>query len=407
MPTPVAFKSGELDPFQDEDKEEGFGERKNNTVTVAYATNRLPANTDKKPYYSKQYDEQLRMGFVSLRIGPEGLLWDDLHAASTTAERSEKLKISIEKVNPMGSIDIHAPLDEISEELRQYFNIINRVLEVSLIKDITIYAHGANNGFYRSTAQGAMYQYFTGRNAPVIVFSWPSAENFINYSKDVVQARESAPVFARFIELIAHHTNAENINILSYSAGSRLLDRGMTVLGEKYVDQPEQGKKKLRLGEVYFAAPDVQQETFLTSLPKYLYLTDNVTVTINHEDSVLNFAHKYKGNTRLGRPDDQSFKESENREWFVKTINSRRLDVINVSASKIPEFSKGAHDYWYSNPWVSTDLLLQLNFHAHPSERGLRDYETKFGTWIWYFPPDYNLRVIRAIGELGQKDSEE
>jgi esterase/lipase superfamily enzyme len=407
MPTPVAFKSGEHDPFQEADKNENISDTKDNIVTVAYATNRLPANTNKKPYYSKKYDEQLRMGVVTLRIGPEGLLWKDLHAVSTTAERSEKLKISIEKVSPMGSIDIHAPLDEISDELRQYFNIINRVLEVSVIKDITIYAHGANNGFYRSTAQGAQYQYFTGRNAPVIVFSWPSAENFINYSKDVVQARESAPVFARFIELIAHHTNAEKINILSYSAGSRLLDRGMTVLGEKYLDQTEKGKNKLRLGEVYFSAPDVQQETFLTSLPKYLHLTDNVTVTINNEDSVLNIAHKFKGNTRLGRPDKDAFKESENREWFVKAINSQQLDVINVSASKIPEFNKGAHDYWYGNPWVSTDLLMQLNFHARPSERGLRDYETEFGSWIWYFPPDYNLRVIRALGELGRQNSAE
>jgi hypothetical protein len=151
----------------------------------------------------------------------------------------------------------------------------------------------------------------------------------------------------------------------------------------------------------------VQQETFLTSLPKYLYLTDNVTVTINDEDSVLNIAHKFEGNARLGRPDNQSFRASENREWFVKTINSQRLDVINVSASKIPEFSKGAHDYWYANPWVSTDLLLQLNFHARPSERGLRDYETEFGSWIWYFPPDYNLRVNRVLEELDLPGPEE
>ena len=373
MPTPVGLKSGDHDPFQRRAQV-----NKDNLVTVAYATNRIPANTDKKPYYSKKFDDNLRMGVATLRIGSEGEKWEDLHAESTTGERSKDYKISLERVSPMGSLKETDSLDDLSNELKQFFTIINRALQDISIKDITIYAHGANTGFYRSTAQGAQFGYFTGRNALILVYSWPSAENILLYSKDVNHGRASAPVFARFVELLARHSHAENINILAYSAGSRLVDGALTSLGEKYAGMPdEQARKALRLGQVYFAAPDVQEAIFLNSFPKYLYLTQNVTMTLNTEDSMLNFAHKYSGGSRLGKldGDDSEFEKSSNRDWFIEAINSPRFDVINVSASKIPEFEKGAHDYWYSNPWVSTDLLLQILSGAPPEERGQRDRE--------------------------------
>jgi esterase/lipase superfamily enzyme len=400
MPTPVGLKSGDHDPFQ----RRGHV-NKDNLVTVAYATNRIPANTDKKPYYSKKFDDTLRMGLATLRIGIEGEKWEELHAESTTGERSKDYKISLERVSPMGSLKETDSLDDLSDELRQFFTIINRALKDTSFKDITIYAHGANTGFYRSTAQGAQFEYFTGRNALVLVYSWPSAENILLYSKDVNHGRASAPMFARFVELLARHSQAENINILAYSAGSRLVDGALTNLGEKYADMPDaQARKALRLGQVYFAAPDVQEAIFLNSFPKYLYLTQNVTLTLNTEDSMLNFAHKYSGGSRLGKfSDDSEYEKSGNKDWFIKAINSPRFDVINVSASKIPDFEKKAHDYWYSNPWVSTDLLLQILSGAGPEERGLSNYETRLGEWIWYFPPDYDLRSNKAIEALKNK----
>ncbi len=53
-------------------------------------------------------------------------------------------------------------------------------------------------------------------------FSWPSAEDIFKYKTDVLHAQKTVPAFARLLELLATHTTARNINILSYSADSVL-----------------------------------------------------------------------------------------------------------------------------------------------------------------------------------------
>ena len=57
-------------------------------------------------------------------------------------------------------------------------------------------------------------------------------------------------------------------------------------------------------------------------------------------------------------------------------------------------------DYWYQNPWTSTDALLTLNFHASPQERALISRESENAPQIWYFPEDYDIRIDDALEQI-------
>ena len=133
----------------------------------------------------------------------------------------------------------------------------NQYIERSPSKEITLYVHGANNNFYRSAAHAAQYRHFTGRQSVVLMFSWPSAESILRYATDVNHIRQTVPAFVRYLRLLAQHSSARKINILAYSAGATLVNEALAILGEDSSNTDRQSyRDSLRIGTVYFAAPD-------------------------------------------------------------------------------------------------------------------------------------------------------
>ena len=296
---------------------------------------------------------------------------------------------------------------------------LNDYIDRSPLRDITIYVHGANNNFYRTAAQAAQYRHFTGRQTVVVLYSWPSAESIVRYGTDIRNIRQTVPTFVRFIRLLARHSSARKINILAYSAGATLTTEGLAELGEDTSNPDRQAyKDSLRIGAVYFAAPDTDFDDWVDQYRSYHDIVDSVTVTINPNDTVLGIAQEdrrwkaYGGwddyidgsttKSRLGRPDIDDISEQDRR-WLVQQSNTGNLDIIDIDPNAIPGLGKGDHDFWYSSPWVSTDALLDINLHASPGDRGLAMRRGDLGARIWYFPEDYEKRVLEAINNLARE----
>jgi len=408
MPTPVGMQSGKHDPFLDTpDREKG------KDILVAFATNRLP--TDQGNYYSRKFDQTLRMGIVAVEIGAGDQTWEEIRQLSTRGLDRRDARLTISEVRQMGEHRITDSPDTLSPELQAMIDRLNEVIDESAVKEITIYVHGANNSFYRTSAQAAQYRHFTGRHAIVTLFSWPSAESILRYGTDVSNILETVPDFARYIKLIADHTTAERINILCYSVGATLTTKTLALLGSD-ITQPDREayRKSLRLGSIYFAAPDTDFDEFIEEYRQYQDIVERVTVTINHSDSVLgisrsmfhasggpilNSQQKLSSKSRLGKPDINDLTE-EQAKWIIAQTRQPNFDVLEVDYNAIPGLSKGSHDYWYKNPWASTDALLALNHHARPADRGLITSEQEGFPRIWAFPEDYDLRVDEAIDNI-------
>ena len=176
------------------------------------------------------FDNNIRLGIAHLQIGADELSRRDFHELSTKAQRKAKLPLRLERAEEAARQPASVSADVLTPDARDFFARINAALEETDTKSVLIYLHGANNNFYRSMAQAAQFHYFTGRDLVVLAFSWPSAESLLLYAVDVINARETVPVFVQFLELLAANTSAEKIDLLAYSAGAQVLSPALAQL---------------------------------------------------------------------------------------------------------------------------------------------------------------------------------
>lgn len=410
MPPPVAMQSGKHDPFANTPESE-----KSSSIIVGYATNRLPFGAKQSRFYTSDFDQDIRMGLAEIRIGAGDQSWEEIHQLSIKGGQKYESLLSLQEVSERGILTEQDSLDKLTPELSDMFSRLNQAVSDSPTGDITIYVHGANNNFYRTASQAAQYRHYTGRQAIVVLYSWPSAESILRYGTDIRNIKETVPAFVRFVKLLARHTTARKINILAYSAGATLTTRSLAVIG-RTAEHPDRAayRESLRLGSIYFAAPDTDFDDFVDEYRSYQDIVDNVTVTINPNDTVLGIAmedHRNRisgfgpfeqsrsGKSRLGKPDLDDLNK-EQADWIIAQSWKPNFVVLAVDSSTIPGMAKGAHDYWYQSPWVSTDALLDLNYHALPGDRGLSYLETANKVRIWYFPADYEQRIDKALDRL-------
>lgn len=397
MPTPVGLDS-ESSVF------EILEDTKNsNWLYTLYATNREPlSNPFKTNKYSIFPSDSLRLGYVVHRVGDRSMTWDDLQRISLEGDRSQDLLIEQIRTREMARYDLADQKKQRLDRAEGFFYEINRALEKSYSKDLLVYVHGANSNFYRATAQGAQLFHFSGHNLAVVTFSWPSAESILKYKVDVMHASKTVPAFARLIEVLAHNTKAKNINILAYSAGAQVVTPGLSYLRELYPGlAAHKLKEKLRIGEVYFAAPDTDFGPFIDRYMEFRDIVERVSIKINQSDRVLRFAAMSNGISRLGRPNWNELSEEENRA-ITEALRTDKLEILNISDSKAPHMG-GSHGSWYKHTWVSNDLLLLMLFNASPQERGLVEYRLGNGERGYYFPHNYEEK-IREIIRQGREE---
>ena len=411
MPPPVAISTGASDPFIDTPEKE-----KDSNILVGYATNRMPIGAREARFYTRSFDEDLRMGVVTIQIGDGNDSWDEIRELSINDAYKGQILLTLANAREVAALGAGDSLATLSPKMAKMMGDFNQYIERSPSKEITLYVHGANNNFYRSAAQAAQYRHFTGRQSVVLMFSWPSAESIVRYGTDVNNIQRTVPAFLRYLRLLAKHSSARKINILAYSAGATLVNEALAILGEDSSNADRQSyRDSLRIGTVYFAAPDTDFDDWVKQYRSYQDIVDDVTVTINMEDSVLAMAQTDRSaraavswqdetpaKSRLGRPDMNEI-DTADAEWLVAQTNTDRLDVLIIDPATIPGIEKGSHSFWYQSPWVSNDAMLNINLHASPANRGLAEHKTERGTHIWYFPADYEDRIVDTIDKLNNE----
>jgi hypothetical protein len=396
MPSPVGIEPSGGDEFFELTE----GSIDENLLYTLYVTNRKPLDSSKTSgNYSVFPGEDLRFGFAVHRVGDEEMGWDQLFGQSLKTDRDKQdLLISSEFTREVGTYNANDAQKTVSSQLQGYVNDINTILKKTFNKDILVYAHGANSNLYRASAQGAQFFHFTGHNTIVMTFSWPSAGHFLHYNTDVNHAEKTIPAFAQAIEFLAEHTDAEHINILAYSAGAQIAAPGLSYLRDQYPDLSAQElKQKLRIGEVYFAAPDTDYKPFVERYSKFKDIVARTTINFNYNDKILGFSAFQHGESRVGNPDDTELTKEE-FQFLTAEMATPHLNVIDVGGSE-PLAVGGAHDSWYNHPWVSADIIMLLLLGLGPEERGLEAYWTEYDEKMYRFPKGYADNVVDIAKE--------
>lgn len=398
MPTPILYADSSIDPFAHLSRE-----HKNTRTNIYYATNRVPNKDHTSTSYSNSSSPTLRFGIATVRIGDADISWEEMSHASLFPDPIKPIPVSVESIEEKGTSPqyINPTNTAISQELGNFFDLINNELATSVDREIMVYVHGTKVDFTNSAILAAEVEHFAGRDFVSLAFAWPSHQNIFSYlfGFDVHRAMNSSTALADVLALLAMHTNAEKINILSYSAGGRVASKAISELRQRfYTLDSDQLKEVFKIGSVVLAAADVEADVFLGRLKDLSELADQVVVTVSDKDNALQAAHKYMGGVvRAGTSDAEDLE--------MKYIADEELDNVSIVDVSIGQDHRGfdivGHHYWYRHPWMSSEIVFIMRTDLPPQRRGLQPAESG---GLWYLSSEYPHRVrAAAMRELGNQ----
>ena len=179
-------------------------------IQIFYATNRFPVGPRDARVYSVVPDTRMHLGTAHMRIGEDGKTLTQVYEWSTRAGADDRPYIHLDRIEETALL-----ADARDPESDAWFAAIDAALAKARDKDVLVYVHGANATVERAAGQASQIAHFSGRNAVVVLFAWPTAENFLRYPRDIQNAFGAAPHLAALIEALAARTKAERINVMT------------------------------------------------------------------------------------------------------------------------------------------------------------------------------------------------
>jgi esterase/lipase superfamily enzyme len=395
----VAFSAGHVDPF------DGTAAKLARTdVPILYATNRLPLMDTAAPLFTALAGAELRVGIAHVRIGDDPLDWETLHRLSTSDNIEQRPIVQLDWLESKGTLPTGGASGA-GAQGHMFFAMVNHALALSPGREVVVYVHGANSPVPRAVAQAAQFQHFATRRVVVVSFMWPSVGSILRYLTDVGSAAASVEPFAQLLQALAANTNANSISVLSYSAGAKIVSPALTMLAESRRGEARAAaREKLRLGNVYYAAPDADTRVFVDQMRTYIDVVGRVTVAVNQGDSALRFSQLVHRASRAGRPDPDEL-DPRQRSFLIEASQRLGFDLVEVDPEAIPGLARRSHAFWYEHPWVSSDIIALLLLDAAPARRGLEERIGDLGARFWTFPPDFDQRIARLFAQSAGDDA--
>ena len=396
MPAPEVYAKGAFDPFEYFDPESSVTYR-----GILYATNRKPDPTGEQAYLDER-DLELRVGLADLTLDEGEYSWEELRRFTLAEDRDQSYSLNIGDVREIGVLARSSTMfsstdaasgdpDAASKELTA---MINEKLAISRKKDVYIYVHGYNVGFNKPVLTSAQLWHFLGYNGVFISFNWAATPKSLAYAADLETAFLSAYHLRDLLELLAEQTDVDQIHIIGYSAGTRVVLGALSQLASFHRGEAaETAQSNTRIGRVILSASDVDRQMLGRFVNDgLLEVMKSLTVYVSRKDKVLNLSAKWLyRRDRLG----QMWKEDLRPEAVEFLDATPKIQFIEVSGLEGSATDKG-HSYFRNSPWVSSDIIVSLLSDWAPEQRGLlRSAEQP----TWVFPDDYVQRLQETLSQ--------
>lgn len=393
MPAPDIYEVGDIEPFADTNPMDSIP-----YSGILYATDRKPAAHGRQNYLDKRGYE-LRLGVAKIELGDKNITWEQARRISLLKNRTEKYPLKVTDVEEIGildrSVSVFTPAGMISgppeAAAENFAALVNKKLKISENKRIFIYVHGYKVVFENPLLVATELWHFLGYEGVFIAFSWPSTPKTLAYTSDLETAALSSHNLRIFIEYLAEETDAEQIHIIGYSAGTRLVINALAQLTFiHFNDDKASIRKRYRLGHVILVGSDFDRHLFGAYLNEGLMkVPETASVYLSGKDKALGVSSWLFGRQRLGQKWTEGL-DPQVAGYLRKTPTLRFIDVTDAAGAT----TDNGHAYFRKSPWASSDILMTLMFDLQPQERGLvQDPETL----IWTFPVDYIQRLRNAL----------
>ena len=398
MPAPDVYIDGVITPFSASLSDEKV---ESPLQKIFYATDRKPVDSKKSKdkYYGSERGYLLRLGVAKVTLGKNNMTWKEAREISLLKNRPGKFPLKVSNIEEYGILndtltmfDNPAVVPDDPVPANKFAEAINKKIATSSEKDIFIYVPGFKVIFENPILVASELWHFLGFDGVFIAYCWPSTTKNKNYFSDVETATYSARNFQIFLEYLAENTDAEQIHIIGYSAGTRLVLKTLDKLSlMNHGSSPEKIQKKLRIGHVFLLGSDVDRDLAAA------YIVDgvlNVPRTLNiyqsSHDKALGMSRWVHQRERLGQANIAPLDRPLAMKYFRE---SDILRIINVTEAENSAAGNG-HGYFRKSPWVSSDVLMTIMHDLTPIDRGLVRDDDSF---IWTFPPNYIQHLQKAL----------
>ena len=228
-------------------------------------------------------------------------------------------------------------------------------------RDILVFVHGYNSSFEDAAVRAAQLVADMGFDGTAVVFSWPSQGALSGYVRDQQTARNAGWHLLRLLRDQLPRANPDRIHVIAHSMGSEVLSKAISLVDPR--------DSLPRLGQVVFAAPDVDARIFAREiLPVVRQRSQGVTLYASSEDEALRASRVLNGVWRLGLGGD-SLTVLDG----MTTVDATRVrgDILGHTL--------------FGNAALLSDLHAVLTEGRTPSERRLLQVRRADGSVFWRF----------------------
>jgi len=402
MPTPDVYSLGIKQPFA----ENLPAELRTVDMNIMYVTDRVPEpREDGRLDYSLGRAPTLASGEAVVNIDGD-TTWEKLVADARTGERSPALYLGVKSVTerargPRDSASYYGPdgnlvsTGEGAQKLETLTSTVHGILRERLAtspsKEILLYVHGVKTTFDEALYTTAELWHYLGREFVPIAYSWPAGHSGLlrGYSYDRESSEFTVFHFKRFLEWTAALPEVEGIHIIAHSRGTDVVFTAIRELVIAARAAGENPQERLKLRNVVIAAPDINLEVTLqrTEREGTRWAAERWTTYSSARDKAIGSSEWLSGGGRMGKAG------YDNIDGFARVWTEHFSDVEAVNRDSVIQYqgrSGGAfgHDYYRSNPAISSDLVLTVRYGYPPGAENGRPLDPVEGLF-WKIDDDY------------------
>ena len=401
MPAPDVYGDGLINPLPESNPWDKIPYQ-----GVLYSTDRAPATPeDREKYYLNDRGQIVRVGVARVKVAEKKIKWEVARKVSMLKSRDGKFPIKVNGIDEWGilastvpnwaDINLMSDGNPPPDATDRFARAINAKLTVSDKKDIYIYVHGFKVVYENPVLVAAELWHFLGYDGVFIAYAWPSTPSNLAYIKDSDTSAGFSRNFRLMLEFLAAGTEVENIHVIGYSNGTRLVTRAMEQLALINIGRSaEELYRKYRIANVILVGSDLDRGVFGSYVADgLLNVSKHLSIYMSNYDKALGISQFLTRRQRLGQMFGGSGGEltAAGRAALIKYRN--QISLINVSDAEGAKVGNG-HGYFRSSPWASSDVLMTLYYGLKPKQRGLIEQEDMP---VYAFPPDYITRLWDAI----------
>lgn len=238
-------------------------------IRVWFATNRLPDNVEaiEQNFCSDQSAEALTYGVCNVFV-PKS------HKPGSTGTAWWRRWIRLEEDDTLKVHTAHAiPRDAFWQGFRHKLEHWWKPGERNAFALI----HGFNVSFEEAAVRAAQIGYDLKLPGEMAFYSWPSRGTVSDYTADEATISASVKYIAQFLQELCDNSGAERVHLFVHSMGNR----GFIAALERLIAK---GFPELKLGQIFFCAPDEDVRTFGDKTSEFPHQFENRTLYVSAND---------------------------------------------------------------------------------------------------------------------------